>query len=1008
MSAPTHRKLRHPLWRRLRIYFRRFRMTVWFVLFVVVAIGLFLNTVGLPQFVQQPLLSSLRARGLNLEMTHLRVSWHRGLVANQLRLQGTTNAALPSFAARSADLRLNLSALLHRRLEVSGIELRQGNLTWDLSTPEQPDQRLAITNINATLRFLPGDEWSLDRFEAGLREARFTVNGSLTNATALRDWPIFRGGTKQPPQAFLTQLRRVHTALDATKFTGRPEVRLTLSGDAKDLRSFTAFFHVTAPGADTPWGEFGESRLRIKLTATTPTAPLAAELHLESAAALTPWAKLRDLELIAITTATDQPEIMDCRATLKASHIVTRWANASALQTEAQWSHALSNLLPQNSTINLTALEVTSPWANCDSLALTTKSRPATQPPATNASLAWWNALLPHALELDAVLTNASITNFALPRLAFTVRWDAPEFSVTNLTLQLPDGQLTAAADLDVVSRELHFAGEAGFDIHRVGQLLTEKSRAWIEQFQWTAPPGLQMSGALRLPAWTNRQPDWRTEVKPTIRLAGAVAITNGSYRGVTADRATTRLAYTNHLWQLPDLALTRPEGTLHVALQSHELTHDYQIRLRGPLHPSALASQLDEKGRRGLGYFESTNAPHFDAEVSGRWYERDRLTARARVTWTNFSFRAQHADRVEAALTYSNQILAVFNPRIERGDERLTADSIHFDFARQLAWLTNGFTDTDPMAIAIAIGPKVAEAVRPYHFVKPPTARVNGIIPLRGESEANLHFDLAGGPFHWTLFKLPQVAGHVCWANESVILSNFVAEFYGGAAWGEARFDVSQRGHTPYQFDLTVTNTDLHALMSDLHSPTNQLEGTLAGRLTVTAANVEDWQSWQGFGHAQLRDGLIWDSPIFGVMSSVMNTVVPGIGNSRAHDAGGTFIITNSVIFTRDLEIRASGMRLQYEGTVDFEKRVNARVQAELLRDTWILGKAMSTVLWPVSKLFEYKVTGTLAAPNPQPVYLIPKIFLAPLSPVRSLRNMFQPEPVEAAPAPTPPAPAD
>jgi len=217
------------------------------------------------------------------------------------------------------------------------------------------------------------------------------------------------------------------------------------------------------------------------------------------------------------------------------------------------------------------------------------------------------------------------------------------------------------------------------------------------------------------------------------------------------------------------------------------------------------------------------------------------------------------------------------------------------------------------------------------------------------------------------------------------------MASFYGGGMQGNAWFDVSQRGNTPFHFTLAVTNSDLHALMSDVHSPTNQLEGTLTGELTIKDANTVDWNSWNGHGWANLKNGLIWDTPIFGMMSSILNTFVPGIGNSRASEASGTFTITNSVIQTRDLDIRASGMRLVYDGTVDFHTRVNARVEAELLRDTWFVGKIVSTALWPISKLFEYKVTGTLANPNPEPVYLVPRLFLAPLHPVKSLKGMLQ-----------------
>jgi hypothetical protein len=183
-------------------------------------------------------------------------------------------------------------------------------------------------------------------------------------------------------------------------------------------------------------------------------------------------------------------------------------------------------------------------------------------------------------------------------------------------------------------------------------------------------------------------------------------------------------------------------------------------------------------------------------------------------------------------------------------------------------------------------------------------------------------------------------------------------------------------------------------------------LEGIFTGTLNVTDANTRDWGSWQGHGRAQLQNGLIWDSPVFGVMSKAMNTIIPGIGNSRAKEAFGSYTITNSVIHTSDLKIEASGMRLLYAGTVDFQKQVDARVEAELLRNAPLFGKAVSVVLWPVSKLFEYRVTGTLADPKPEPLYLIPRIFLAPLTPMKSLKSIFTvdgPTLPEAEPAPEP-----
>jgi hypothetical protein len=122
----------------------------------------------------------------------------------------------------------------------------------------------------------------------------------------------------------------------------------------------------------------------------------------------------------------------------------------------------------------------------------------------------------------------------------------------------------------------------------------------------------------------------------------------------------------------------------------------------------------------------------------------------------------------------------------------------------------------------------------------------------------------------------------------------------------------------------------------------------------------------------------------------------VPGLGSSRATAATGDFRISNGVLHSDDLEIRAPTMRLAYRGNVDLEGKVNARVDAELLRDVWLLGPFFSTILWPVTKVLEYKMTGSLAQPKTEPVFLIPKLMLMPFRPLRSVK-----EPVPEAPGP-------
>jgi len=144
------------------------------------------------------------------------------------------------------------------------------------------------------------------------------------------------------------------------------------------------------------------------------------------------------------------------------------------------------------------------------------------------------------------------------------------------------------------------------------------------------------------------------------------------------------------------------------------------------------------------------------------------------------------------------------------------------------------------------------------------------------------------------------------------------------------------------------------------------------------------------GYGNASLRDGLIWDAPLFGVLSPALNAIVPGMGSSRATDAAGEFTMTNGVIHSDTVEIHSTMMRLRYNGTVDLHENLNARATAEILRDTPGLGELFRIIAWPVTKLFEYKVTGTLGDPKMAPANDIAKVLLAPLHPLKTLEGIL------------------
>ena len=667
-------------------------------------------------------------------------------------------------------------------------------------------------------------------------------------------------------------------------------------------------------------------------------------------------------------------------------------------------------------TLNLNARTpgVQTPWFAVQDLQFAARlSAPADAP--TNADPAWsfWTNLQPFRLAWTARGTDLRSEILDAGAVECDGVWSAPELAVTTLSARLGDGRLEAAAKLNVATRELSFTNNSSFDLHAVGRLLTEKTRARLAEISWKQPPLLRASGALVLPAWTNGASDWRDDIEPSVRLRGELAFTNALVDGVAPlDSAWTHFSYGNLIWSLPDLELAQGRTTLDLNIEESEATKNFHCLLGGKLDGEIVRPFLTTSNAvRGFGYLTLNQPLALVLDVRGNLRDFATLSATGRVVATDFAIRGQTVDSVTATLAYTNLTAEFFHPQLSRADgaQKFTAEKATLDLAGERLFIHGGEGYVEPMVVGRAIGPKTALAMQPYQFLAIPNVRVNGCIPLKhrdGEvvtDDADARFDIVGDvPFRWRRFETPRITGTIHWLANHLILTNVVSECYGGEAHGWGSFDVQTPGDgTDFLFFLDGTNVDFHAMGTALWSPTNQLKGDLSGTVMVTYANSSDWRTWNGYGQAQLHNGLLWDAPIFGLMSPVLNTLTPGlaVGSSRATDGTGRFAMTNGVIFTDSLDIRSLTMRMEYVGTVDLQQNVAARVKAQLLRNTPLFGSLFSTVLWPVSKAFECDVTGTLETPKVTPVY-VPGILLAPLHPIRTVEKIFASPPTNAPPA--------
>ena len=771
----------------------------------------------------------------------------------------------------------------------------------------------------------------------------------------------------------------------------------------------------------TPWGEADGLKAsgRFDQRLTEPWAS-AGELHLESIAPATPWGQASALRLMAefipAPTLAGETEV---HFSVDVPQLSAPDTKSERAQIEGTVRVATPDWNPLSGGISGTAealgvrdtevghVQFAFQFTNLPSHKLWGLETNTLQQPL-DPGRSWrklWSRIEPVQIQSSLVVSSCVLPRLTIEAAQLGVKWESPWLRIEPLRAQMNGGVADITLTLNTSNRQATAVVTNTSDVHRLGTMMGTNTQRWLKQYGWKVPPWLRADASLVLPEWSHftdllSKPKgtvpppipWESESLPTLRVQGSVRVGEGDYRGVTFQSATLSFQGSNDVWVLPDIVAHRPEGVLELSHVSNERTRDYSFNIRSHIDPNAIRPLLPESASEGFDLFTFSSPPLITAEVHGRWRSPELMWATASLAIDGVKFRGEDAKHFEAhSVLFSNRLFHAQGLRLEREEGQATLGDVWFDLEEKKLRLTNVVSRVALAPVCRAIGSNVMETMKDYEFATPPFVKLEGVIDtLKARKENDLQFDVDARDFSWKLFHIGSIQALVHWDKDHLDLKPVNAAFYDGKLQGEAHFNFGLNPGTDFNFALTARNVDLSIFMKDIGSRSNKMEGRLDCDLTITDANTRDKFTWNGQGRGELTNGLIWDIPFFAVVSPALNTLAPGIGNSRARQATGVFDITNGVIYARDLDIRASAMRIKSSGSVDFDKQVNARMEAELLRDMPGIGFLLSKFFWPVTKMFEFKITGTLDKPKTDQLYAVPRLLMMPFHPIKTFKDIF------------------
>jgi hypothetical protein len=1032
MNCPSKYKR---FWLGCRWCGRGLRIAGLLVLLLVTIGFVWFNQIGLPDFAKTIIQEKLKERGLEVQFQRIYWKWFKGIVTEDLTVGPALGKIGPSIFIQSADVDLDLNALRRMELQIKSIELFRGSGRWEISKTNEPPKQLGIQNLFTYIRFLPDDQWELARFSAEIQGVRFQVSGLITNASLLQPQ---RTVSRKPKSAQRRRRnlekveRQIYDALlkfEEFQFVSPPEISVELQADARERGEVDARIKGWARSLESPFGSCRDFRLSGEITRAADTnAPVKASITAEATHVHTAAGQARSIN--AFTFATLNPAgdwqirwntgigapvfsggsaahfkvegTAGCDAvntnhiranfSLTATDLHAGQIHGDTMKLSASVEGIRDRRLIESVSLTGNALAVTTPWVEARQIDFRTEV--VTNHVAVPSAPGWegtiWDRLRQLRGHVHLNGTDLKDATGRLTSLEFDAEWTAPELKLQTVELIFPDAEkFSFSGELNASNRVV--IGTANSSVHpdRVSHLLSAKDRRYLAQYRFTSPPQIEADLKLRLAEWTNTTAKWKTEVQPSTELAAQVSATDGAYRQFEFLSASTDLTITNRLLALPNLSIQRRDGPLELTYTNDMVSRDYQFGIRSRIDPRAVGPLLGEGERDALAHITlSGTMPVIKGDVWGRWGDLTRTGVRARTSATNIAFRGQRLDWLHANIDLTNQIVTVTDLAAGRPEGELHCPRVVIDIPKSRVAINNARSTLDFMVLPEIIGPVTAKAIRPYTFRAAPEILINGTVGThrKAEKDSNLHFELKGPHFHWFKFNLENTVATLHWVTNRLFVTNLTADFHGGLLAADMTFDFDPPMGNDFTFDIAFTNTGFQSLIADVADASNKLGGKLSGMISVTNANTEYWDSWQGYGKVSLTNGLLWDMPVFGVFSPVLNAVIPGIGNSRANEAAGEFDITNSIIYTRNLVIKSPPARLYYTGTVDFDANIAARVEAKLFKSKFLVGQILDLVTSPITRIFEYKVTGTLAKPVSIPINIPPRLLMVPFQALRDI----------------------
>ncbi len=512
-------------------------------------------------------------------------------------------------------------------------------------------------------------------------------------------------------------------------------------------------------------------------------------------------------------------------------------------------------------------------------------------------------------------------------------------------------GELDASGTFRLETGEAVFQLRSTLDLQGLAHSLRLTQK--VDEFVFYAPPLLELSGEAALPGGEEDRP-----LKG--KMTGKFSVGRFAARSVMFEGASTEFAWDwdGGRWFVRDARLSHRSGNL--LLSAMQVPGEFRFSLESGINPKVLPPLLPRIAGEILGEWDFPAVPRFRLEGRAPSLSFEGMEAEGTVAFGATRFRKVGFNSLVAGIRLKDEQLTFSDFVLERPEGKGTGAFI-YDLKRNIATLKGVKSTMTPVDVAVWVDKAgdLPRHVAPYRFRTRPSLLIDGSVQIHGDDHTRLRIDVDGTNLDYHFINrdlfFPKIKGTLWVVGKRLKIEGLDGSIFGGKVLGNADISLSKK-EGDYHGEVRVEDIDFPKL-TKLYLDYESSQGKLRGNYKF-AGRGEDVRALSGTGALSLSDGYVFGIPLFGPLSGILNTILPGAGYNTARKATATFDMKDGMIHTGDLMVDGKGFAMYGGGKlfflddkIDFNIRINAQGPAGLL-------------FAPVSHLFEYVSDATLSKP--------------------------------------------